>query len=67
MLGRFNKLFKRNVYVHHYEQYMDVEDMAAAKLNVQNTMDGYARLNRQTAPDDTEMYTPLGLNLDPVC
>lgn len=67
MLRRFNKLFKKNVYVHHYAQFMGVEDMAAAKANVQCTMEGYSKLNRQVAPADAELYTPLGLNLNPVC
>ena len=67
MLRRFDKLFNRNVYVHHYAQFMDVEDMAAAKANVLSTMEGYAKLNRQVAPADAELYTPLGLNLNPVC
>jgi tubulin epsilon len=63
MLRRFDKLFNRNVFVHHYAQYMEVEDMAAAKTNVLGVMNAYSKLNHQPAPDVTEVYTPLGLDL----
>lgn len=61
MLRRFDKLFSRNVYVHHYTQFMDVQDMAAAKSTVLDIMRGYEDLNGQPAPEHVDVYTPFGL------
>ena len=64
MLQRFDKLFNRHVYVHHYAQYMDVQAMADAKASVQDTLHSYAEHDGKPAPEHIDIYEPWGLNLE---
>jgi tubulin epsilon len=61
MLLRFEKLFSRNVYVHHYTEYMDAEDMTTAKSIVADLMQAYDGLNGQGPPQHVQAYATLGL------
>lgn len=48
---RFDKLFKRKVYVHHYAQFMEAEGMALARRNVLDLQNAYADLQNAAPPD----------------
>jgi tubulin epsilon len=41
MRGRFEKLFSRQVYVHHYTQYMEQDSMRQACDNIADLHDAY--------------------------
>ena len=60
MSSRFAKLFKRQVYVHHYTQFMDVGDMAAAQQNVDALQHAYLDAESMPAPDYEARTVPHG-------
>lgn len=61
MVQRFDQLFNRRVYVHHYSQFMDPGDMAQARDNVLDLTRSYQKLDGQEAPDHFDTYAPQGL------
>eukprot|EP00892_Ulva_mutabilis_P012892 jgi/Ulvmu1/9976/UM059_0025.1 len=62
MIQRFDQLFSRRVYVHHYSQFMDPGDMAQARENVFGLMRSYQDLDGQQAPDHLDKYESRGLS-----
>lgn len=48
---RFDKLFRRKVYVHHYAQFMEAEGMAQARRNVLDLQQAYVDIQNAPAPD----------------
>ena len=60
MSERFGKLFKRQVYVHHYTQYMDVGGMAEAQSNVHALQHAYEDVANMPAPSEEDLYVPVG-------
>lgn len=61
MLHRFDQLFSRRVYVHHYSQFMDPEDMANARDNVLELTHAYEKLDGQESPSHLDTYVPQGI------
>ena len=49
MTARFSKLRKRNVYVHHYTEYMELEDMDGAAATIQDLAAEYGRVDARAA------------------
>lgn len=44
--ARFNKIYKQRVFVHHYEQFMDVEQFDVALQNCTNVIANYSEMER---------------------
>ena len=64
MYDRFSKLRQRGVYLHHYSQYMPVEDMDEAAYRIATLADEYAQLDTRAAQPESvlvERFTSLGL------
>ena len=62
MQQRFNKLYKRKVYLHHYLQYMEQPAIAAAADTVANLCHEYEAHDNQAATAPVARMKPLGLN-----
>jgi tubulin epsilon len=60
MSDRFQKLFKRQVYVHHYTQFMEVDGMAAARESVRALQQAYVDAANMPEPEYEELYVPAG-------
>lgn len=56
MCSRFQRLYKRQVYVHHYTQYMDVDGMQTALANVSALKDAYREV--EGLPEPELIYEP---------
>lgn len=61
MLKRFDQLFSRRVYVHHYSQFMEAEDMVEARTNVLNVTRAYEALDGKKYQGQPDNYVPQGL------
>jgi tubulin epsilon len=61
MTGRFQKLRKRNLYVHHYAEYMAVDDMDAAAMSIADLSDEYGRVDATAPPETVPSIRPLGV------
>lgn len=61
MHERFEKLYKRGVYKHHYTQFMPADDMAEAGDSCMTLLDMYRELDKQPAPHMDQVYKPRGL------
>jgi hypothetical protein len=61
MMERFDKLFARNVYVHHYSQFMDVQGMRDAREQVEDLCQGYRDIHTRPPPSYQEVYRPRSL------
>ena len=62
MQQRFNKLYKRKVYLHHYLQYMEQPAIAEAANTVANLCHEYEAHDKQAATAPVARMKPLGLN-----
>ena len=60
MSQRFTKLFKRQVYVHHYTQFMDRGGLVEARDNVSALQQAYLDVENMPEPEYEEMYVPTG-------
>lgn len=58
MCGRFQRLFKRQVYVHHYTQYMEVDGMRSALDNVCALRDAYREVENMPEPELVDDFVP---------
>lgn len=61
MLKRFDQLFSRGVYVHHYSQFMDAQDMVEARTTVLDVTRAYEKLDGQERPSQSNNFVPQGL------
>ena len=61
MNERFGKLRKRNVYLHHYTEYMDLADIDGAAECIQDLGAEYGRLDIARVPDTVPSIEPLGI------
>ena len=61
MCERFGKLRKRNVYLHHYTEYMDLADIDGAAECIQDLGAEYGRLDTARVPDTVPSIEPLGI------
>jgi tubulin epsilon len=59
MQGRFNKLYKRKVYLHHYTEYTDTAIFDEAQSNLTDIVQQYLEINQETAPKEIYRYKPL--------
>jgi tubulin epsilon len=62
MRQRFDKLYRRRFFLHHYEQYMDPEEIAAAADEVTRLIADYQDLDLQAPPAPTQRRRPLGIS-----
>lgn len=62
MATRFGKLFKRQVYVHHYTQFMETQGMVDAQENVAALRQAYSEVEMMPAPKYEDMYVPRGMS-----
>ncbi|KAF5842818.1 Tubulin/FtsZ family, GTPase domain-containing protein [Dunaliella salina] len=60
--SRFDKLFKRRFYTHHYEQYMDLADFQQAAEAVTNIAAQYAAANSASQAPPIRRLRPHGLS-----
>jgi tubulin epsilon len=60
MRERFNKLYKRRVYTHHYEQYMELSAFDRAAETVTGIIDAYNAVDTVQPPPVTRLR-PRGL------
>lgn len=70
MSERFDKLFRRRVFLHHYEQYMETSEFEAASESVKDIISKYQEVDAQADGakrplDSVVRYTPVGLSLAP--
>ncbi len=61
MNERFGKLRKRNVYLHHYTEYMDLADIDGAAECIQDLGAEYGRLDIARVPDTVPSIESLGI------
>ena len=59
MTAGFRKLRKRNLYVHHYAEYMSLEDMDFAAESIEELAAEYGRVD--AAPETVPSIEPLGV------
>lgn len=59
MLQRFDKLYKRKLFVHHYEEYMDKGNFDVARNTIATLRDEYDSLNR-AQPQPVVKMRPKG-------
>lgn len=62
MQQRFNMLYKRKVYLHHYLQYMEQSAIAEAADTVADLCHEYEAHDNQAATAPVTRMKPLGLN-----
>ncbi|KAK9816636.1 hypothetical protein WJX72_003106 [[Myrmecia] bisecta] len=61
MRERFLKLYKRRVYLHHYTQYMELEDIRGSLETVSSLIQEYEMLDTQLAgPAPVRRFKPVG-------
>lgn len=65
MHDRFMKLFKRRLYVHHYEQYMEGQELVEASELLQSLMQQYADIDDVVTPPAPIRIRPRGLSFFP--
>ncbi|KAG2495742.1 hypothetical protein HYH03_006339 [Edaphochlamys debaryana] len=65
MRERFDKLYKRRFYTHHYEQYMDIAGFAEAAEAVGELTQQYAALEGATQAPPVTRLRPRGLSFLP--
>ena len=61
MTSRFQKLRKRNLYVHHYGEFMSIDDMDLAAMSIGDLADEYGRVDTMTPPETVPSIQPLGV------
>jgi tubulin epsilon len=61
MCERFQKLRKRNVYLHHYTEYMDLADIDGAAASIVDLAAEYGRVDASRVPDTVPSIEPLGI------
>ena len=61
MTARFRKLRKRNLYVHHYAEYMSLEDMDFAAESIEELAAEYGRVDASEPPETVPSIEPLGV------
>ena len=59
MSGRFQKLYKRKVYTHHYKEYMELECFDSAYGNLQELVAEYRALEEVQRPQITKRIIPI--------
>ena len=57
---RFHKLRRKKVFLHHYTEYMEVEDIDGAAASIGSLAEEYARVDASRAPDAVPSIAPLG-------
>ena len=62
MHERFAKLYRRRVFLHHYVQYMPVEDIQAASHAVSELIHDYGTLPQCCLASNLPQPKPLGLS-----
>lgn len=62
MLDRYDKLYKRRLFLHHYEQFMDAGELEQAASTVSSLMQEYNTLDRAKPPDTIPRLRPRGLS-----
>lgn len=62
MAQRFQKLFKRQVYVHHYARFMEADQMAAARDNVRDLQQAYLDVESMPVPEEDDLFEPEGMS-----
>jgi tubulin epsilon len=60
MRRRFNKLFGRQMYVHHYTEFMEREGMAEARQNVATLQSLYDDMSTLEPSELENVYVPRG-------
>lgn len=58
---RYRKLRKRNVYLHHYTEYMDLADIDGAAAAIDDLAGEYGRVDATRVPDSVPSIEPLGI------
>jgi tubulin epsilon len=61
MTVRFQKLRKRNLYVHHYAEHMAIDDMDAAAHAIATLASEYGAVDTMAAPETVPSIQPLGV------
>ena len=61
MTSRFQKLRRRNLYVHHYGEFMEIDDMDAAAGTIVDLAEEYARVDSAAPPETVPSIRPLGV------
>ena len=61
MTSRFQKLRRRNLYVHHYGEFMEIDDMDAAAGTIADLAEEYARVDAAAPPETVPSIRPLGV------
>ena len=61
MTARFSKLRIGNLYVHHYTEYMELEDMDGAAATIQDLAAEYGRVDATGPPETVPSIEPLGV------
>ena len=61
MCQRYSKLRKRNVYLHHYTEYMDLADIDGAAASIEDLAAEYGRVDATRVPDTVPSIEPLGI------
>ena len=61
MTSRFQKLRRRNLYVHHYGEFMEIDDMDAAAGTIADLAEEYARVDAAPPPETVPSIRPLGV------
>lgn len=61
MCERYKKLRKRNVYLHHYTEYMDLADIDSAAVSIEELAAEYGCVDAARAPDTVPSIAPLGI------
>ena len=61
MTSRFQKLRRRNLYVHHYGEFMEIDDMDAAAGTIAELAEEYARVDAAAPPETVPSIRPLGV------
>jgi len=61
MCERYRKLRRRNVYMHHYTEYMEAADMDAAAESIEDLTAEYARVDASCPPQTVPSIQPLGI------
>ena len=58
MAARFQQLYRRRLYTHHFEQYIELSDMEAAYEAVTWLADSYRQLDDVSQPPDLSRLRP---------
>lgn len=62
ILGRFNKLYKRQVFLHHYTEYMEASAIQDAAQNCADLVGLYSDVEQQSCPASSDAYRPRGMS-----